>query len=283
MAASAAIRTDDSLHILVIEDERKLADAIAEGLAGSGYLVTIAHSGEAGLEEVRDHAIDVVLLDLMLPRQGGLETLRELRRCGYKMPVLILTSKGSIEDRVRGLDAGADDYLIKPFAFPELLARVHVQLGRSDRQRLAAMLAKGREPARVLRRASMLRQLDQGQTAAQVAGNVGVVGKTVRAVARRYEEQGLEWALYEKPRPGKQRALDAGQSQRIVAMVCGSAPERRARWSVRLIAEEAVKRKLAQQVGRETIRILLQTHELKPWREKMWCVAKLNKEYVARM
>src|SRR6202044_4026261 len=65
-----------------------------------------------------------VLLDVMLPRQGGLETLRELRRCGYKMPVLILTSKGSIEDRVRGLDAGADDYLVKPFAFPELLARV---------------------------------------------------------------------------------------------------------------------------------------------------------------
>ena len=114
----------------------------------------------------------------------------------------------------------------------------------------------------------MLRQLDQGQTAAQVAGNVGVARKTVRAIARRYEEQGLESALYEKPRPGKQRVLDAGQSQRIVAMVCGSAPEGRARWSVRLIAEEAVKRKLVQQVGRETIRILLQTHELKPWREK---------------
>jgi DNA-binding response OmpR family regulator len=124
MAALEGILSDDSLHILVIEDERKLADAIAEGLAGSGYRVTIVHSGEAGLEEVREHAIDVVLLDLMLPRQGGLETLRELHRCGYKMPVLILTSKGSVEDRVRGLDAGADDYLVKPFAFPELLARV---------------------------------------------------------------------------------------------------------------------------------------------------------------
>lgn len=146
--------------------------------------------------------------------------------------------------------------------------RLHVQLGKSDRRRLATMLAKGREPARVLRRASMLRQLDQGQTAVQVAGNVGVARKTVRAIARRYEEEGLESALYEKPRPGKQRALDVGQSQRIVAMVCGSAPAGRARWSVRLIAEEAVKRKLAQQVGRETIRILLQSHELKPWREK---------------
>jgi transposase len=90
----------------------------------------------------------------------------------------------------------------------------------------------------------------------------------VRAIARRYEEQGLESALYEKPRPGKQRALDVGQSQRIVAMVCSPPPQGIARWSVRLIAEEAIKRKLAQQVGRETIRILLQNHELKPWRGK---------------
>jgi transposase len=120
----------------------------------------------------------------------------------------------------------------------------------------------------VLRRASILRQLDQGQKAAQVATNVGVAAKTVRAVARRYEEQGLEPALYEKPRPGKQRVLDVKQSQRIIAMVCGSPPPGRARWSVRLIAEEAVKRKLAPQVGRETIRILLQSHELKPWRGK---------------
>jgi transposase len=146
--------------------------------------------------------------------------------------------------------------------------RVHVQLGRKDRRQLAGMLTKGRESARVLRRASILRQLDIGQKAAQVAANVGVAAKTVRAVARRYEEQGLESALYENPRPGKQRTLDVGQSQRIIAMVCGSPPEGIARWSVRLVATEAVKRKLAPQVGRETIRILLESHELKPWREK---------------
>jgi transposase len=138
--------------------------------------------------------------------------------------------------------------------------RLHVQLGRKDRRQLAAMLTKGRESARVLRRASILRQLDSGQKATQVAANVGVAAKTVRAVARRYEEEGLESALYEKPRPGKRRALDAGQSQRIIAMVCGSPLQGIARWSVRLIATEAVKRKLAPQVGRETIRILLQSH-----------------------
>ena len=146
--------------------------------------------------------------------------------------------------------------------------RVRVQLTKKDQRQVAQMLSKGRLSARVLRRASILRQLDDGQKVAQVAANVGVAGKTVRAIAGRYEKEGLESALYEKPRPGKQRALNPGQSQRIIAMVCGLPPEGMARWSVRLIAAEAVKRKLAPQVGRETIRILLQSHELKPWREK---------------
>jgi putative transposase len=146
--------------------------------------------------------------------------------------------------------------------------RVHVELKSKDRQQLSGMLRKGRESSRVLRRASILRQLDQGQRAAQVAASVGVAAKTVRAVARRYEEEGLESTLYERPRPGKRRTLDVGQSQRIIAMVCSPPPQGIARWSVRLIATEAVKRKLAPQVGRETIRILLQSHELTPWREK---------------
>ena len=112
--------------------------------------------------------------------------------------------------------------------------RVHVRLPNRDRQRIAEMLRKGRESARVLRRAAILKQLDAGQKAIQVACNVGVAAKTVRAIARRYEEEGLESALQEKPRPGRQRALNTGQSQRIIAMVCGPAPEGRARWSVRL-------------------------------------------------
>jgi putative transposase len=145
---------------------------------------------------------------------------------------------------------------------------VQVGLRKKEREKIAGILARGRESARVLRRALILRQLDQGQKITQVASNVGVARKTVRSIGRRYGEEGLEAALQEKPRPGKQRALNASQSQRIIAMVCGPPPEGRARWSVRLIAEEAVKRKLAAQVGRETIRVLLQTHDLKPWREK---------------
>lgn len=143
-----------------------------------------------------------------------------------------------------------------------------VRLSRKDRQLVAEMLRRGRESARVLRRASILRQLDRGQKITQIAGNLGVVRKTVRTIARRYQQEGLESALHEKPRPGKARALDVNQSQRIIAMVCGSPPAGMARWSVRLIAEESVKRKLASKVGRETIRILLQSHDLKPWREK---------------
>ncbi len=112
------------MQILLIEDERKLADAIAGGLRGNGYEVAVTHTGEAGLKHVHDHAIDLILLDVMLPQVGGLEVLREIRRSAFKIPVLILTSKTSVEDRVLGLDSGADDYLAKPFAFPELLARV---------------------------------------------------------------------------------------------------------------------------------------------------------------
>ena len=146
--------------------------------------------------------------------------------------------------------------------------RVHVLLTKKGRKQIGGMLKKGWESARVLRRALILRQLDQGQTAGQVASQVGVASKTVRAIARRYEDEGLESALYERPRPGQQRRLDAGQSQRIIAMVCGPPPQGQARWNVRLIAQEAVKRKLAPRVGRETIRLLLLSHDLKPWREK---------------
>lgn len=120
------------MQVLIIEDERKLADAIGEGLKGNGYEVLIVHSGESGLRHLRERAFDLILLDVMLPRVGGLEVLREIRRSGFKIPVLILTSKESVEDRVRGLDSGADDYLTKPFAFPELLARVRALHRRAN-------------------------------------------------------------------------------------------------------------------------------------------------------
>lgn len=124
MTSRRSTPSGESVHILVVEDEKKLAGAMSEGLEQNGYRVSVAYTGEGGLNRLHEETIDVVLLDLMLPRLSGIEMLREMRRGGFKMPVLILTAKQTIEDRVRGLDAGADDYLVKPFAFPELLARI---------------------------------------------------------------------------------------------------------------------------------------------------------------
>ncbi len=101
-----------------------------------------------------------------------------------------------------------------------------------------------------------------------MAATLPLTPKAIREIAHRYNSTGLEAALYDKDRPGAKPVLDDSQKQRIIAMVCSKPPEGRARWTVRLIAEEAVKRKLVPKAGRETIRILLQSHDLKPWREK---------------
>ncbi len=117
-------------RVLVVEDERKVAQAIKEGLEGNSYSVTVAHTGEDGFFLASSEPFDLVVLDVMLPGRNGIEVLSAIRRLGRKTPVLLLTAKDSIEDRVSGLDAGADDYLVKPFAFPELLARARALLRR---------------------------------------------------------------------------------------------------------------------------------------------------------
>jgi putative transposase len=146
--------------------------------------------------------------------------------------------------------------------------QVQLQLAKQEQQELRRVLKAGLQPVRTVLRALALRQLAEGQTVRQVAKNLALTPKTVWLTSQRYRQGGLERALYERPRPGKAALLDAQQRQRIVALVCGPPPEGRARWTVRLLAEEVVKRKLVPRVGRETIRILLESHELKPWREK---------------
>jgi DNA-binding response OmpR family regulator len=112
------------LHILVIEDEPKVAKAIREGLESEKYQVTVAENGEDGYFLATTQAFDLILLDLMLPGRSGLEILTALRKQKCQTPVLILTARDAVDDRVEGLDTGADDYVVKPFAFPELLARI---------------------------------------------------------------------------------------------------------------------------------------------------------------
>jgi two-component system, OmpR family, copper resistance phosphate regulon response regulator CusR len=112
------------VQILVIEDERKLGTALQEGLQAAQYGVSLAHTGEEGFYLCQTETFNLVILDVMLPGRNGLEILGTMRQQGFKTPVLILTARDAVEDRVRGLDTGADDYLVKPFAFSELLARV---------------------------------------------------------------------------------------------------------------------------------------------------------------
>ncbi|MGQ9490232.1 MAG: response regulator transcription factor [Anaerolineae bacterium] len=116
-------------HILVIEDDPQIADLLRRGLIYEGYSVTVTGDGPAGLAAARDRPPDLVLLDLMLPGMDGLTVCQRLRAAG-DVPILILTARDAVPDRVKGLDAGADDYVVKPFSFDELLARIRALLRR---------------------------------------------------------------------------------------------------------------------------------------------------------
>jgi heavy metal response regulator len=118
------------MHILLVEDEKKVASFVQRGLEAEHYSVDVAYDGEAGLARLFDGDYDLVILDVMLPKRDGLSLLREARKRGVQIPMLLLTARDTLPDKVAGLDQGADDYLTKPFAFEELLARVRALLRR---------------------------------------------------------------------------------------------------------------------------------------------------------
>ncbi len=129
------------MRILVVEDEQKVANALREGLQGERYDVLVERTGEGAFFRITTEQFDAILLDLTLPGRDGLEILKAMRERGIKTPVLVLTARDTLQDRVVGLDTGADDYLVKPFAFTELLARLRalVRRGRAaETPRLAA-------------------------------------------------------------------------------------------------------------------------------------------------
>ena len=117
-------------QVLVVEDQKRHLDSLRRGLEAEGYGVVTAATGEEGLAKATGEAIDALVLDLMLPGRDGMSLLRELRAQGFTKPILILSARDAVEDRVRGLDEGANDYLVKPFAFAELLARLRALLRR---------------------------------------------------------------------------------------------------------------------------------------------------------
>lgn len=116
--------------LLVVEDERKLLESLRRGLSDEGYDVLTAATGEEGFYRAMNDDVDAVVLDVMLPGRDGFQVLSDLRKDGFAKPVLMLTARDAIEDRVRGLDSGSDDYLVKPFAFAELVARLRAMLRR---------------------------------------------------------------------------------------------------------------------------------------------------------
>lgn len=158
------------VRLLVVEDESRVRTFVERGLQEAGFSVDTASDGEAGLRLALVHPYDAVVLDLMLPRLDGLGLIRELRSAGRATPVLVLSARDEVGDRVRGLDAGADDYLSKPFAFAELLAR------------LRALLRRGTA------RASLIEVADL---------RVDLVARTVERAGRRVELTAKEYALLE--------------------------------------------------------------------------------------
>lgn len=122
------------MRILIIEDERKVASLIRKGLEKERFVVDVIYHGEEGYEKAHNLSYDSIILDLMLPGCNGLQILKSIRKEGIKTPVLILTAKGDVESRITGLNYGADDYLVKPFAFGELLARIHALIRRFHKQ-----------------------------------------------------------------------------------------------------------------------------------------------------
>src|SRR5688500_16175945 len=124
------------MRILVVEDDRKVAGFIEQGLREEGYAVDVARDGDEATLLAHVNAYDVILLDVVLPKKNGFQIAAELRREGRNTPILMLTSRDAVEDVVRGLDAGADDYLAKPFQFEELLARIRALSRRGGAERL---------------------------------------------------------------------------------------------------------------------------------------------------
>lgn len=118
------------MRILVVEDEKKLATYIKKGLEENHFAVDVSHDGEEGLFMLDTNEYDLVVLDILLPKKNGLEILQQVRKNGKDMPILLLTAKDAVEDKARGLDLGADDYLVKPFSFIELTARIRALIRR---------------------------------------------------------------------------------------------------------------------------------------------------------
>src|ERR1700680_1979470 len=132
------------MRLLLVQDDARIARFVAKGLREQAYAVDVAANGDDALYEAAINSYDLVILDVMIPGKNGFEVCRELRKAGQRIPILMLTARDAVEDRITGLDRGADDYLTKPFEFRELLARLRALLRRSGELRPAKIVVAGR-------------------------------------------------------------------------------------------------------------------------------------------
>ena len=161
--------------------------------------------------------------------------------------------------------------------------RYHVDLTEAERSELTGLLSGGKHPARKLKRAQILLAADAGQSDSSIEAGIGVGGSTVYRTKRRFVEDGLEAALSEEPRPGAERKLTGKEEALLIATACSSPPKGRAHWTLELLAGEMVSLTEHGSLSRETVRRRLAENDLKPWQKKMWCIPKVDAEYVARM
>ena len=156
-------------------------------------------------------------------------------------------------------------------------------LNPKDKEQILAIIKKGKNDARVIYRANALNMRSKGLTQIEVADFLEITSRTVFNIESNYEEGGLEKALYDDPRPGARPEYDDSIKSQIVAIVCSEPPEAFDRWTLDLIVENVIKTGVVESISRKTIRVILEEHDLKPWRQKSWCIPDLDKEHIEKM
>lgn len=191
------------MRLLIIEDEDKTVTALERGFREAGYEVSVARRGDEGLVLARSLGCDLVILDIMLPRRDGWEILAELRRSGMRVPVICLTARDSVEDRVRGLELGAEDYVVKPFAFAELLARVRAALRRGGTADGAVVRVADLEVDFLTQRA-----MRQGRPLDLTAREFALLGVLVRRRGDPLERREIAAQVWGMPRDSDSNVID---------------------------------------------------------------------------
>lgn len=217
------------MKLLLVEDEKKMASFIERGLKEEGFVVDVAYDGEAGWDYVSANDYDAVVLDLMLPKMNGIALCGKIREKGLQLPVLMLTARDAVEDKVKGLDAGADDYLTKPFAFDELLARLRALLRRPRALEKEVVLTAGDVKLDLLARRAWIKDHEAVLSQKEFALLEFLVRKKGEVVSRAQIAEQV-WDLHFDPMSNTidvfinflRKKIDQGRDKSLIETVRGS-------------------------------------------------------------